>query len=137
MIPYRAFTHLLTPEDQMQALQIIREYLIDGGKLVINNSDPRLKTIVRELAHTELPLQNMADVIRPDNGHRVVVWKSISYDPETQVHSEDRIFEETEGERLVLSGKYTPLVYLYTHRYEMQYLLRLSGFEVEALYGDF
>jgi SAM-dependent methyltransferase len=137
MIPYRAFTHLLTPDDQMQELQLVREHLVDGGKLVINNSDPRLETIVREMAYPEPPLQKMADVVRRDNGNRVVVWNSISYDSETQVHSEDRIFEEIDGEGIVSSRKYTPLVYRHTYRYEMQYLLRLCGFDVEALYGDF
>ena len=29
-IPYRAFTHLVTPEDQMQALHRVREHLFDG-----------------------------------------------------------------------------------------------------------
>mgnify|MGYP001295504754 CR=1 FL=1 len=72
MIPYRAFTHLLTPDDQMQELQLVREHLVDGGKLVINNSDPRLETIVREMAYPEPPLQKMADVVRRDNGNRVV-----------------------------------------------------------------
>ena len=137
MIPYRALTHLLTPEDQMQALQLAWEHLVDGGKLVINNSDPLLETAVRELAHPEPPLQKMADLIRPDNGNRVVVWNSISYDTQTQVHSEDRVFEEIDGEGLVLSRKHTPLVYRDTYRYEMQCLLRLCGFEIEALYGDF
>ena len=118
-IPYRAFTHLVTPEDQMQALHRVREHLFDGVYLIINNGDPQLVTIVREQTYPEPPLQKMADVIRPDNGNRVVVWNSISYDPETQVHSEDRIFEEIDGEGVVLSRRYTPLVYRHAYRYEM------------------
>ena len=105
--------------------------------MIINNSDPQLVAIVTEQTYPEPPLQKMADVIRPDNGNRVVVWNSISYDPETQGHSEDRIFEEIDGKRVVLSRRYTPLVYRHAYRYEMQYLLRLCGFDVKALYGDF
>ena len=137
MIPFRAFLHLLTPDDQKQALWRIRDHLIDGGRLVMNNSDPRLESVVQQLNHPEAPLTKHADFVRPDSGNRVVVWNSIRYDPVTQVHSEDRIFEEIDGDGNVLSKTYTPLIYRHIYRYEMQHLLELCGFEVEALYGDF
>ncbi len=137
MIPYRAFIHLLTPDDQKQALWRIRDHLVDGGRLVMNNSDPRLAAIAWQLDHPEQPLGKHADFLRPDNGNRVVVWNSIDYDPVTQIHSEDRVFEEIDGNGIVLSRTYTALVYRHIHRYEMEHLLGLCGFEVEALYGDF
>ena len=137
MIPYRAFLHLLTPDDQKQALWRIRDHLVDGGRLVMNNSDPRLESLVRQLDQPEPPLRLHADIVRPDNGNRVVVWNSVKFDPATQIHSEDRIFEEIDGCGRVLSKTYTTLIYRHIYRYEMEHLLELCGFEVEALYGDF
>lgn len=137
MVPYRAFLHLLTPDDQKQALWRTREHLVDGGRLVMNNYDQRLESVVQEFDHPEPPLRKHADFVRPDNGNRVFVWNSIKYDPLTQVHSEDRIFEEIDGDGKALSRTYTTLVYRHIYRYEMEHLLELCGFEIEALYGDF
>ncbi len=132
MIPYRAFLHLLTPDDQKRALWHIRNHLVDGGRLVMNNHGP-LEFIAQELDRPEPPLRKIADFVRPDNGNRVVVWNSDTYDPLTQVHNEDRIFEEIDGDGNVLSKTYTSLIFRDIYRYEMQHLLELCGFEVEAL----
>jgi len=36
----------------------------------------------------------------------------------------------------VVNKVYSQLALRYLHRYEMQYLLELCGYQVEALYGD-
>ncbi len=68
----------------------------------MNNHGP-LEFIAQELDRPEPPLRKIADFVRPDNGNRVVVWNSDTYDPLTQVHNEDRIFEEIDGDGNVLS----------------------------------
>ena len=60
-----------------------------------------------------------------------------SYDPAEQTLEEHRFFEEVDDEGSVFSKTTTPLYLRYVHRFEMQYLLEICGFEVEALYGDF
>lgn len=137
MIPYRTFLHLMTPEDQRQALWRIRDHLVDGGLLVLNVFDPRLEYIVEDIRSPEPPLRKHAEFVRPDNGNRVIVWDSIRYDLSRQVINEDRIFEEVDRRGNVVSKSYTELNLRYVYRYEMQYLLELTGFEIEALYGDF
>lgn len=37
----------------------------------------------------------------------------------------------------MIAKTYSPLTLRYVYRYEMRYLLELSGYKVEALYGDF
>lgn len=137
MVPYRAFTHLLTTDDQKQALSRIRDHLIDGGKLIMNNNDRSLESLAQEIAQPEPLLKKIADFVRPDNGNRVIVWSTGSYDPTTQVHVEDRVFEEIDNGGNTLSRTHTPLIYRTMFRFEMQHLLELCGFEVEALFGDF
>ena len=37
----------------------------------------------------------------------------------------------------MISKTYAPLTLRYVYRYEMQHLLELCGYKIEALYGDF
>lgn len=137
MIPYRAFLHLLTPKDQRQALARIREHLSDDGRLVFNVFDPRLDIIAVHSGSLGNALEKQSEFVRPDTGCRVVVWDTRRYDPERQLVEADFIFEELDDEGKVISKTYSPLTLRYVYRYEMQYLLELCGYRVEALYGDF
>lgn len=137
MIPYRAFLHLLTPEDQRRALGCIREHLMDDGRLILNIFDPRLDIIVAHQGSLGAALKKGGEFIHPETGHRIVVWDTRQYDPERQMLNQYHIFEELDNGGRVVSKSYSPLTIRYVYRYEMQYLLELCGYKVEALYGDF
>jgi ubiquinone/menaquinone biosynthesis C-methylase UbiE len=137
MIPYRAFLHLLTPKDQRQALQCIREHLTDDGHLVFNIFDPSLEMIVAHMGPLGSAVKKDSEFIHPDTGHRVIVWDTRQYDPERQMLEQYFIFEELDEAGRVLTKTYSPLTLRYVYRYEMRYLLELCGYQVEALYGDF
>ena len=137
MIPYRAFLHLLTPEDQRQALRCMHEHLTDDGRLVFNIFDPRLDIIAAHFGPLGSAMKKQSEFIHPDTGHRVVVWDTRQYDPERQRLEEHFIFEALADEGRVLSKTYSPLTLRYVYRYEMEYLLELCGYRIEALYGDF
>jgi ubiquinone/menaquinone biosynthesis C-methylase UbiE len=136
-IPYRAFLHLMTPEDERRALTCIREHLADDGLLVLNNFDPRLDIIAAHFGSLGSALKTVSEFIHPQSGHRVVVWDTRQYDPGQQTIEQYFVFEELDEEGRVLSKTYVPLTLRYLYRYEMQYLLELCGYQVEALYGDF
>lgn len=137
MILYRAFLHMLTSEDQRRALRCIREHLTDDGLLVFNIFDPRLDIIAAHFGSLGTAMKKDSEFIHPDTGHRVVVWDSRQYDPGRQMLEQYFIFEELDDEGRVISKTYSPLTLRYVYRYEMQYLLELSGYKIEALYGDF
>jgi len=137
MIPYRAFLHLLTVEDERRALGCIREHLVDGGRLVLNIFDPRLDVIVIQQGLVGTAQKKMDEFVHPETGRRVVIWDTIQYDLERQILEDERIFEEVDGEGKMISRTYNLLTLRFIYRYEMQYLLELCGFQVEALYGDF
>ena len=136
-IPYRAFLHLLTPKAQRQALECIREHLADDGRLIFNIFDPSLEMIASSLGLTGTSLKRDTEFTHPETGNQVIVWYSSQYDPEIQLLNAYFIFEEIDNEGKVLRKTYNPLTLRYVHRYEMRYLLELSGYKVEALYGDF
>lgn len=137
IIPYRAFLHLMTPEDQRRALLRIRDHLTENGRLIFNIFDFRFHMVADHLGPLGTALKKQSDLVNPETGRRVVVWASVKYDPETQVVTEDRIFEEIDQQGTVVQRCYGQLALRWAYRHEMQYLLELCGYEVEALYGDF
>jgi hypothetical protein len=82
-------------------------------------------------------MKRMNEFVHPDTGHRVLVWDTRQYDPLEQNINQYFIFEELDDSGKVISKTYSPLNLRYTYRYEMQYLLELCGYRIEALYGDF
>ena len=137
MIPFRAFLHLLTPEDERQALECVREHLADDGRLIFNIFDPRLDIIAAHSGPLGTALKKDSEFVHPETGRRFVVWDTRQYDAERQVITQYFIHEELDEAGGVLSKAYAPLTLRYVFRWEMQYLLELCGFQIEALYGDF
>ncbi len=137
LIPYRAFLHLLTVEDQKQALGVIRDHLMEGGQLVFNVFDPRLETLAAHSGPFGSAVKKLMEFTDPSTHHRTIIWDSRQYDCERQVLVEDRIIEKIDEGGTVISRNYATLTLRYNSRFEMQHLLNLCGFEIEALYGDF
>jgi ubiquinone/menaquinone biosynthesis C-methylase UbiE len=137
MIPYRAFLYMYTPEDQKQALTCIHNHLADGGHLIFNIFDPRLDIIANHFGSLGSALKMVDEFVQPTTGRRVVVWDTRQYDPEKQMIAQYFIFEELDDQGTLVNKHYVPLNLRYIFRYEMQHLLALCNFEVEALYGDF
>jgi len=137
MIPFRVFLHLLTPEDQRQALTCIREHLTDDGRLILNIFDPRLDILSQHASSLGASMKKNKDFIHPETGRRFLLWDTRQYDMERQIIEMYFIFEELDDDGRVISKTYSPLTLRYAYRYEMQYLLELCGYNIENLYGDF
>ena len=104
---------------------------------MFNIFDPNLEMIVARSSDTGDALTRFTEFEVPETGRKVVVWYSRRYDLERQILTEYRIFEELDSEGTVVKKTYTPLEFRWVYRYEMEHLLKLCGFGVEALYGDF
>jgi len=136
-IPYRAFLHLLTVEDQRRALIRVRENLVPGGYLVLNIFDPRIDIIYEHHRPLGSAMKMEFEFIHETTGRRVVAWDTRQYNQETQILEQYFIYEELDENGAVVAKTYRPLKLRYVFRFEMQHLLELSGFEIEALYGSF
>ena len=121
----------MTPADQRQALGCIRDHLADDGRLVFNIFDPRLEMIAAHLGKLGHALQKDSEFTHPETGRRMVAWATRHYDPAQQ------IIEELDANGRVIAKTYVSLAGRWVYWYEMQYLLELSGFAVEALYGSY
>lgn len=137
MIPFRSFLHLLTPADQRQALRNIRDHLAPEGRLVFNMFDPSVEIIAAHTGPNRPGRQKQGEFRHPETGSRVIVWDSRTYMPARQRVNVDYIYEVLDDRGRVVETSYNPISLRYVHRWEMQYLLELCGFTVDALYGDF
>ncbi len=135
-IPYRAFLHLLTVEDQRRALACIRRHLVDGGRLILNVFDPSIPFIAERMSSGGAPRRTWA-FTNPETGRLIVGWETFTYDVTRQVLDGHFIFDEFDADGTVVDKRYVPLTLRWIYRYEMQHLLEAAGFEIEALYGDF
>ena len=132
-IPFRGFQALLTVEDQVRALHGIRHHLELSGRLIFSMfvPDPNLA-----LEAGDVP-RHTNDVTDPETGTDYVLYQQVSYDTHHQVVSVRMIIEELDRDGTVARKLYRDYRLRYSHRWEIYHLLRSSGFEIEALYGDF
>jgi SAM-dependent methyltransferase len=137
IIPYRAFLHLLTVEDQIAGLQSLHHHLQPGGRLVFNVFDPLFEAFTARSTAMGEVVSRIGEFTHPENGRRVVLYNSVRYDRTAQWVIEQRIFEELDEHGRTLDRVHAALTLRYVFRYEMEHLLVRCGFRVEALYGDF
>lgn len=133
IIPFRGFLSLLSVEEQRSCLSRIRSHLAPGGRLVFDVFVPDLGMLTDDAS---TPFHYM-DVPHPETGQRLVIWHQNRFDNHSQVNSARTIMDEVDSEGEVVRRLYRDFQIRYIHRFEAQHLLELSGFRVEALYGDF
>lgn len=133
-VPFRGFQHLLTVDDQRQALQSIREHLVPGGRLVLDLFNPSLPLIADE-RWLQTPLVE-PEVVLPDGRRFVRSLRIVARDWSEQIQTMEVVHEVTwpDGRRERHAGV-TRLRYLF--RFEAEHLLEREGFAVEALYGGY
>ena len=134
-IPYRSFLHLSTVAEQKACLRCIHDHLVDGGRLALNFWNPDLVMMGLNLAQGSPSAKLMPEGAGSSPGR--IRWSAASYRHGEQQLDELRVDEELSDAGAVLSRVYRRLKLRYVFRYEMEHLLALSGFEIEALYGWF
>ena len=134
IIAYRAFQHLLKPEEQRSCLAHVRRHLRRRGRLIVHPFDPMLEFCVPGSA----PLSSARPTVRdPFTGQDVsLVVTDRQTDPLTQNFSEVWRWAVIRDGDIVRTFD-DELRLRWTYRYEMRYLLELTGFKVLAEYSDF
>jgi len=131
LIPFRSFLHLLTTEDQKACLRRVHEHLVPGGRLALNFFNPDLVMMAGWLGargRTRRLVEKQGEVER---------WERARYSPSGQTLDYEEMDERLSDADAVISRVYRNMRLRYVYRYEMEHLLALCGFEVEALYGWF
>jgi SAM-dependent methyltransferase len=134
-IPYRAFLHNLSVDDQLRTLARARRHLAQDGRLILNVFDPSVKKLAA--GRWSMPADRHREFWHPRTGNRVTIREDFRYDLERQRVEGAFVYDEVDATGRVLATTHAPLTLRYVFRYEMEHLLGRAGFAVEALFGDF
>jgi SAM-dependent methyltransferase len=132
-IPFRAFMHLLTSEDQIAALRCIREHLEPGGALVFNLWYPSFERIVAAGDTMELE-REFED---PASGLPVGLYARNRYDRVRQVLEGEREVRVSDARGYVAETLRDRLRIRWTFVPEMELLLSAAGFIRREVRGGF
>ena len=136
IIPFRSFLLLATVAEQKACLRCVHDRLVEGGRLALNLFNPDLVMMASWLG-TERPRLEQTDEQRLAGAQRRQSWVSRRYLTAGQEIDEQRIDEELGDDDAIVSRVSRNLRLRYVFRYEVEHLLALCGFEVEALHGWF
>jgi SAM-dependent methyltransferase len=133
MIPFNAFPHNLTTDDQLGCLRACREHLLPGGLLALDTCFPGQPWIGAPSGARAFE----GELKHPETGLPVRMWDTRTFDRVQQLqHSLNEIeLLDAAGQVVVTHRSKTTLRWIYEH--EMELLLRLAGFERWEIYGDF
>jgi hypothetical protein len=135
LIPFRAFQALLSPGEQRECLDCVRQHLSREGLFIVNLFDPRLDYLVPGSAMDSRPPVRLR---HPADGRLFELrFKDRRCDPLTQTFKETWEWTERGPRGRVRRRRRDQLSMRWTYREEMRYLLEAARFEVIACYGDF
>ena len=131
LLSYNMLMHFHEQPQQLALLQRLRAIIAEDGLLVIDlpNAGETFATADSDAITLERTF------IEPINGHMVMQQAVSTLDRTTQLMRVLWIYDEiTEGGTLLRTT--APTLFRYFFPYEVQLLLTLSGFQVDAFYGD-
>jgi SAM-dependent methyltransferase len=133
MIPFNAFVHNLTANDQLAALGCFLEHLEPGGMLAFDTAFPGPAWIN---AAENAPVLEL-ETTHSETGLPVRVYDTRRFDRVEQLQ-----YSQMEIQMLDAAGKVTTThtsrtTVRWIYKYEMELLLRLAGFARWQLSGDF
>jgi SAM-dependent methyltransferase len=131
-VAVNSFMHLLTTEDQLAALDCIRRHLDPGGLLLVDLFNPDLGSLLDARGQVLMD-KTMTD---PETGHRLVRFHTRTVDLGQQTQHVTYIVDEMADDGHVQRTLF-PFSMRYLFRYELEMLLRHTGFIVEAIYGSY
>lgn len=138
IVPGHSFQFMLTPDDQVKALETFKRHLTKNGTLVIHLDHQNMDWLGALLGDLGGKFEQSKDVKHPRTGHIIHYARAWTYDPSTQTATVTSRWEEIgEDNSVVQSWERKPMPLHCVFRFEMEHLLARTGFEIKAVYGDF
>jgi hypothetical protein len=133
MIPFNAFIHNMTQDAQIRCLELCRQHLLPGGRLVFDTFFPSLEIIgVPEntrVLEGELP--------HPETGLPMRMYDTRSFDRVAQEQHSLNELELLAADGSVHTVHRSECRSRYIFKQEMALLLRVAGFARWEIYGDY
>jgi len=136
-MPYRAFMHLLEPGEQKDCLSCVRRHLKPGGLFILNTWAARPSSIAPYLGAGNGAFRLVDRHVDPDGRNRVLHYCASTYDEWSQLLREDHLFHELEVDGTISRSTSLEMVRAWTTPREMELLVTLCRFDVEAVFGNF
>jgi SAM-dependent methyltransferase len=132
LIPLNTFMHCHTVDEQLSTLRATGRHLRPGGQLIIDlfYPDPSL------LAEADGRLYFEDETVDELTGRTVQWYWRHDIDLARQMRHLTYILDEIDPEGLVRRAQ-IPFSLRFVYRYEMELLLRASGFALETIYGSY
>jgi SAM-dependent methyltransferase len=133
MIPFNAFVHNLTTDDQLACLRACRDHLLPGGLLAFDAAFPGPHWIGAASGTRHLE----GEIAHPETGLAVRMWDTRTFDRVQQLqHSFNEVeFLDAAGRVAATHPSQTTVRWIY--KGEMELLLRLAGFARWEILGGF
>lgn len=134
IIPRSGFIHLITKEEQKEALINIYNHLTDDGVLTLNTSYPNLDMLSQNAKGCNRYLRTE---YKNSRGNTEKIYNEIRYDCETQVSKGKWFFEEYDDKGKIISVRERPIAVRNTFKTEIEYLFQLCGFKIIDVFGGY
>lgn len=131
LVPYNGLMHFHDQETQLLVLRRLREWTADDGLLALDL--PNAGEVFASQDTGALTLERT--FLEPVTGHMVMQQSVSALDRAQQLMHITWIYDEITADGS-LKRTVAPLVLYYYFLPELRLLLRLTGFEVDAVYGD-
>ncbi len=134
---YRTFMHLLTPNAQKRCLNRVNRHLSPRGTFMMNMwlSDTALIAAREELQKDDFIFVERIEL--PEEDGQLLHDYKLHYDDNKKVLSEVHLMRELNCRGEEVHRETLPMVRRLTSPSEMHNLAKETGFEVQALFGDF
>jgi SAM-dependent methyltransferase len=132
-IPFNAFAHNLTPDDQLATLTCCHRHLLPGGLLTFDT----FRATADMLAEPAAPMVLEREVAHPLGGHPVQIWDGRRFDVANSIqHSRMEIRELDENRQPFEVHDFETDV-RWVQPEEIEELARLAGFEDVRVFGGY
>jgi SAM-dependent methyltransferase len=133
LIPFNAFVHAETTDDQLHTLRACRRHLTQGGLLVLNIFFPGREILCGPQGEPVLE----REVPHPATGLPVRIYDTRTLDLVAQIQTSLVEIQELDAEGRVAASHPSTTRMRWTYKPEMELLLQAAGFPRWQICGDF
>jgi SAM-dependent methyltransferase len=131
-IPINTFMHCYDTHQQLACLRCIHRHLQPGGHLIVDVYHPDLQALLE----SDGRLVSEGTILDPETGHTIHRLYTRRLDLAAQIQHITFIMDETDSGGTVRRTLF-PFDMRFVYRYEMELLLHVAGYRLEAVYGSY
>lgn len=138
LVPGHSFQFMLTPEDQVQALETFKRHLESGGVLVIHLDHQDVDWLGDLLRDLGGKFDSGREIRHPGTNHLIRKANAWTFERSTQNATVTSRWQEIgEDGSILQTWERKPMTLHCVFRFEMEHLLARVGFAERVVYGDF